>query len=194
MIKSYDFYIAKKVLLSSESIYLNNALTELQTNGFKILDIHRKVREEYNYPESFDTVEYVIIADNNKDYDTSRNIRGSYFGRMCDLPSDWKAPERFDIVLVEKPGEIGLTIEEVEAIYNKLKEKEAYPIEIFAKEQESSAMGFITRNAADALDFNYEDSGLNAFIAEILDDMRNEKLTNTYRFSNLNIKLTRNIC
>lgn len=194
MIKSYDFYIAKKVLLSSESIYLNNALTELQTNGFKILDIHRKVREEYNYPKSFDTVEYVIIADNGKDYDTSKNIRGSYFGRMNDLPSDWKAPERFDIVLVEKPGEIGLTIEEVEAIYNKLKEKEAYPIEIFAKEQESSAMGFITRNAADALDFNYEDSGLNAFIAEILDDMRNKKLTNTYKFSNLNIKLTRNIC
>lgn len=76
---------------------------------------------------------------------------------------------KYGIVLMEKYGEKGLTIEETSSLFNVLDSKEGYPIEFFAKECEVSAMGFITRESADVCDFDYKRSGLNEFIANVLD-------------------------
>lgn len=52
-------------------------------------------------------------------------------------------------------------------------------------------MGFITVDAADQLDYDYETSGLNKFIAEILDDVDRENPDHIYQFGKLNICLGR---
>lgn len=95
----------------------------------------------------------------------------------------------YDIVLIEKPGCDGITLTEIKQIFPMLKDTEAFPIELEAKEHECSAMGFITPNAADQL--NYEYNALRTFVANILDDMANETPDNTYSYQNLTIYLTR---
>lgn len=100
--------------------------------------------------------------------------------------------ETFDIILIEKPCTTGLTKVEILKLCNYF-ENEIYPIEIEAKRAECSAMGFITNEAADSLDFDYAASGLNDFVALILDDMNNESETEAYIFRGLKIKLIRNI-
>ena len=55
---------------------------------------------------------------------------------------------KYDIALLEKPGEDGLTRTEIEMLLDKLDTKpnplSVYPIEIENSAGESSAMGFIT--------------------------------------------------
>lgn len=72
-----------------------------------------------------------------------------------------------------------------------LDDHEFLPIEIEAKFHESIAVGFITMEFADKLNFDYEGSGLNAFIANILDDMDNEHDDCIYMFKNCRIWLTK---
>ena len=95
----------------------------------------------------------------------------------------------YDIVLIEKPGELGLTKTEVMDMYDSLNGDEAYPIEIYNCSGESSAMGFISTAAAETID--YEASGLNAFVGEILGDMALESPLGVYKFKGLKIFLTR---
>lgn len=57
---------------------------------------------------------------------------------------------------------------------------EAYPLEIGGSE--TSAMGFITPEAAEILDYDYEDSGLNDFVSVILGNVNNEPEDGTYEF------------
>lgn len=99
---------------------------------------------------------------------------------------------KFDLVLLEREGESGLTKDDVLMLLEKLNSDEFFPIEIYAKQHESSAMGFITTKFADTLDFDYDASGLNTFIANILDDMQNETKNGVYdTFKNSKIYLTR---
>ena len=67
----------------------------------------------------------------------------------------------------------------------------AYPIELSAYAQESSAMGFITSKAAEAIEYDYEYSGLHNFIALILDDMCRENDDCEYEFKGIKIWLSR---
>lgn len=97
----------------------------------------------------------------------------------------------YDIVLIEKPGESGLTKAEVMDIYDSLNGDEAYPIEIYNRSGESSAMGFISTTAAETIDYDYEASGLNTFVGEILGDMALESPLGAYEFKGLKIILTR---
>lgn len=97
----------------------------------------------------------------------------------------------YDIVLIEKPGELGLTKAEVMDIYDSLNGDGAYPIEIYNCSGESSAMGFISTAAAETVDYDYEASGLNAFVGEILGDMALESPLGVYEFKGLKIFLTR---
>ena len=97
----------------------------------------------------------------------------------------------YDIVLIEKPGELGLTKAEVMDMYDSLNGDEAYPIEIYNCNSESSAMGFISTAAAETIDYDYEASGLNAFVGEILGDMALESPLGVYKFKGLKIFLTR---
>ena len=94
-------------------------------------------------------------------------------------------------MLIEKPGVSGLTKAEVMDMYDSLNGEEAYPIEIYNCNGESSAMGFITATAADTIDYDYEASGLNAFIGGILGDMDLENPLGNYRFKGLSILLRR---
>lgn len=98
---------------------------------------------------------------------------------------------KYDIVLCEKDGESGLTKEETIDLMDKIKDKEFYPIEILAFCHECCAMGFITPNAANELDFDYAESGLEFYIANILDNMDNENENCEYEFKGLNIYMSR---
>lgn len=60
----------------------------------------------------------------------------------------------YDVVLIEKPVGCGLKKTEVLDIFDTLTSDEAYPVEIEAEKHESSAMGLITTQAAEKLDFN----------------------------------------
>lgn len=97
----------------------------------------------------------------------------------------------FGIALIEKPGNEGLTRSDVIDLFDMLNGDEVYPIEIMAVEHESSAMGFISPDAAESLDYDYEKSGLNAFIAGVLDDMEKESGNCTYDFRGIKIWLSR---
>lgn len=96
---------------------------------------------------------------------------------------------KFDIVLLEKPEEEGLTITDIQDLYALLNDTEAYPIEIENFNGGSIAMGFIIPAAADRLDFKYD--GLKEFIGRILADMTLEKLNHQYEFEGLSVFLTR---
>lgn len=96
----------------------------------------------------------------------------------------------FDLALIQKPGESGLSKSEIAELLGVLPfDAELYPVEIYANTQECSAMGFITNEAANKLDYDYEASGLNTFIADILDDVNHESADNTYKFKDIDIML-----
>ena len=97
----------------------------------------------------------------------------------------------FDIALLEKPGTEGLLRSEAADLYDLLPYDEAYPLEVPSKEHEGSAMGFISPEAAEKLSFDYEKSGLNGFVAGILDDMETETETWEYEYKGLHIYIGR---
>lgn len=97
----------------------------------------------------------------------------------------------FALVLHEKPTYDGMTRTEAIDLIDMLGNHEFLPIEIETKFQESIAVGFITMDFADKLNFDYASSGLDAFIANILDDMDNEHDDCIYMFKNCRIWLTR---
>lgn len=97
--------------------------------------------------------------------------------------------QAFGITLVEKPNVDGLTKAEVMEMYDQMDGDEAYPLEISGCE--TSAMGFITPEAAEILDYDYKESGLNDFVSVILNDMNNESEDGTYEFRGIRIHLSR---
>lgn len=102
-----------------------------------------------------------------------------------------KTSMEYGLVLKEKEFVSGLTKVEVMDLFDMLSNVEAFPIELEAKTHECSAMGFITPEAAELLDYDYENSGLHDFIAMILDDMENETDTCEYEFRGVKIWLSR---
>lgn len=100
----------------------------------------------------------------------------------------------FEIALMEKPGDEGLTRSEIIDLFDMLSKTEAFPIEIGDINGNSSAMGFITPQAAEELDYEYDqDSELGQFISSILDDMNKESENGTYEFKDLRIWLNREV-
>ena len=98
----------------------------------------------------------------------------------------------FEIVLIEKPGCEGLSKSEVMDLYDMLSSHEAFPFEIGDINGNSTAMGFITPQAARELDYEYsQESELGYFISEILDDMEKESDDCTYIFKDLRIWMSR---
>lgn len=92
----------------------------------------------------------------------------------------------YDVVLRKKYGEDGLIREEIDSMFDMLKSVKGYPVEFMAKETEHSAMGFISPQAASALDFNYD--ALRNFVADILDGNVDEDGC-SYKFGGLLIWL-----
>jgi hypothetical protein len=98
----------------------------------------------------------------------------------------------FSLILHEKQVDGGLVRSEAIDMIDMLPSGEEFlPIEIEAKQHESIAIGFILRVFADELDYDYKSSGLVNFIANILDDMNNERDDCTYEFAGRKIWLTR---
>ena len=91
----------------------------------------------------------------------------------------------FDVALIEKEVNSGLTKEDISKLLDMLGEKEVYPIEIYNPSGESSAMGFITSEAAEKTDFDYERSGygISHKIGEILSDMNKESDDGIYELT-----------
>jgi hypothetical protein len=91
--------------------------------------------------------------------------------------------KEYDVVLKEKEGVEGLILDEIEDMMALVKDPEVFPIDLEAREHECAAMGFITTEAADCLDYDYEGSGFHDFVASILDDMENETETGEYEYT-----------
>lgn len=97
---------------------------------------------------------------------------------------------KFGIALKEKPGMDGLTKQDVAELYDMLDGEEAFPLELEPDFVESSAMGFITPEAAEALEYEHQ-TGLREFVVNILDDMENESEDGTYEYKGIRIHLSR---
>ncbi len=98
----------------------------------------------------------------------------------------------FEVALIEKPGCEGLTKSEVMDLHDMLSRPEAFPIEIGDVNGNSSAMGFITPQAAEELQYEYgQDSELGQFISSILNDVDKESEDGTYIFKELRIWMNR---
>ena len=101
---------------------------------------------------------------------------------------------KFDVVLIEKPFFDGLSFADVLRLFSLLsidENGEIYPIEI-QSDCQSSAMGFITSEAADKIDYEYEpDTYFADFIINILNDMDKEYEDCMYEYRGLKIWLGR---
>ena len=82
----------------------------------------------------------------------------------------FRESETYDICLLEKPEVDGLDRNDITRLLNIMDPSaQIYPIDLESRRYPCSAMGFITSNAAEKLDYDYEKSGLHDFIATILD-------------------------
>ncbi len=89
--------------------------------------------------------------------------------------------KKFDMVLLEKPLEEGLKIEEIAAILAMTNDEAFIPVEI--QGENSSAMGFIGVKKAEEINYVYlEGSGLYQYVQDILEDMDNETPDGTYKY------------
>lgn len=88
---------------------------------------------------------------------------------------------RFDVALLEKPLDEGLKKDEIILLYEFLENAnhsgntEVLPIEVAGNSGQSIAIGFITMEAADGMEYNFDKSGLVNFIAEVLGDEGKKK-------------------
>lgn len=98
-----------------------------------------------------------------------------------------------DVALLQKPHVDGLTHHEASVLCGMLTKgdasKEVFPINLCAKHAKCSALGFISKRAAQLLNYNYEISGLHKFIIDILDSVKNEASAGVYHFKGLDILL-----
>lgn len=99
---------------------------------------------------------------------------------------------KYDAAFIEKPGELGLTQEDITSLLDQLNGDEVYPIEISNYVECNSAMGFITTTAAKNINFEYGDrSDFGNYIAYILSDTENESPDGTYKIQGLNVLVTK---
>lgn len=77
----------------------------------------------------------------------------------------------YDIVLIEKESLTGLTKEDIKFLFEKCNDLAVFPVQYSGKKYSNVALGFISEEAADKIDYCYDlDSALNDFIALILDE------------------------
>ena len=97
----------------------------------------------------------------------------------------------YGIVLRKTELVAGLTRNDVIDLFDMLDSNQAYPIELMAREKECSAMGFVAPEAAKVIDYEYEESGLRDFIADILDgNVEVEEDASTFWFKGIKIWLS----
>lgn len=84
----------------------------------------------------------------------------------------------FSLVLKEKELDAGLERNDVIDLFDMLDTTEGIPFEVQA--EHSVAMGFISREMAEVVDYIYDD--INDFVSNILSDMNNENENGEYIF------------
>ena len=94
----------------------------------------------------------------------------------------------FDLALIQKPMDEGLTADNIMQLLSRLHNTEIRPIEIEANEHECSAMGFIRQDAYEQLDYDSQ-IRLEGFIARILDNMDEETEDGIYQHEQFHISL-----
>lgn len=142
---------------------------------------------------------YMLVAVGDQEYnEVYRNDPGiECFADLCPgviYPEEWyedKSNKKFDIVLLEKSVHEcgGLSKKEVMKLYDLLKSETGFPLELENLGSESTAIGFITPEAGDKLDWSYE--SLNKFVGRILSDTSLEHEDHIYRHKGLKIWLDR---
>lgn len=90
---------------------------------------------------------------------------------------------KYDIVLIESDG--CLLKDSYIALMEMVNGDRMIPIEFEAKHAECSAMGFISEEAADQLEFDFD--GLRDYLGRIMDDMNLENSEYTYEYEGLSI-------
>lgn len=86
----------------------------------------------------------------------------------------------YNIVLLEKPLDEGLSKEECSIMFDMLSGSTALPIDI--QGEFSCAMGFVNRLDAEFMDYDFAE--LTEFVQNILNDMNNESKTGEYDVPN----------
>lgn len=95
----------------------------------------------------------------------------------------------YGMALIKKDGIEGLTKDDILELLDIIGEKEVYPIEIFARKRECSAMGFITHKAAETFTYAYRNSTLHYMISDFLDGATTPHKNNTYEHKGIKIWL-----
>lgn len=96
----------------------------------------------------------------------------------------------FSLVLCQKSVDDGLTRDEVIRMMDKLPEGVQFlPVDL--EVNEDCAMGFITMEFADRLDYSYNVSGLTEFVADVFDRMDEGSREIACEFSGAKIWLTK---
>lgn len=94
---------------------------------------------------------------------------------------------KYGIVLKRKEYMNALIKEDVLELFGKLDGVQAFPVEFDAKETEFHAVGFITPEAASTFEYEYRESGLNDYIALILDSPEKDADEHSYSFKSIDI-------
>lgn len=81
-------------------------------------------------------------------------------------------------VFIQKPLDEGITIEEITELVGRLECEQVIPIEVQANS--SCAIGFISLDAAEELDYDYDNLIRN--VSEVIEDMDNETEYGNYDF------------
>ena len=93
--------------------------------------------------------------------------------------------KKYDVVLVEKPEPQGMTAEDVNVLIGMLREESFFPVEFPSLNWDSSAMGFVGKDAANRIDYDYKESGLEDFVGRILSDINLTSESREYEFKGL---------
>ena len=89
---------------------------------------------------------------------------------------------KFDIALKQMPVEDGITKSDIIELLDIMKSEEVLPLDIDG--ENACAVGFLTIETADAINFNYHE--LIEFIRNILNDVDNESEDESYEFKTSN--------
>lgn len=104
-----------------------------------------------------------------------------------------KPKKSFDIALVEHHCDDGITADNIVQLSCLVKGNEFMPIHIDSDISSSYAYGFVTMEIADKMEDNIDFAdNLAEFIINILSDMNNESLDETYEFQGAKVVIARN--
>ena len=133
------------------------------------------------------------LQDGTADISDAMELYDSFAGDSAAVAEEAPSSEvkKYDLVLLEKPGEDGLTPADIMSLLPCCRGSYLFPVEFEAREHESTAIGFMSDWMARALEYDYERSGLHDFIAVILDDMRLENENGEYSFGPFSVWLGR---